>query len=289
MTDYICKVIAEVGSTWKRDTPEESRQVALDSIRTAKEVGADIVKFQFLTAEGPWSKERALDKWEATRPYWIPPEWLVNLRNLSAHLGIGLWMSFFDVKSVMDYARFCDGLKLASGELTETSRMLLQSMAKQAQHFGIPLAISTGTHTEIEVAQALDWLNPYDIELILMNCVSEYPASPVDYDFDWMWKYGVRHGITLGLSDHTPGSKLITEAMKNRVIYFEKHFRLDDTHQDNPDFVHSLSPANFKEYAQGIRMVEGVRLDIEKSLSPIEEGERAWMQRGSDGKRPRDA
>ena len=285
--DNICKVIAEVGSTWLRSDPEASRQAALDSIRVAKECGADIVKFQMLTADGPWSKERALDKWEATRPYWLPPEWLPSLRTLAASVGIEFWLSFFDLYSVSEYTKFCDGLKLASGELTETSKLLILAMAKQAQRYDIPLAISTGTHTEVEVAQALDWLKDFKIEVILMNCVSEYPASPVDYGFTWMWKYGKQ--ITLGLSDHTMGSALILEAIRSGVIYFEKHFRLPDTPPDNPDFGHSLPPDKFNTYVDNIRLIEGRFIGIEKGLSSGEESERVWMQRGTDGKRPRDA
>src|SRR3990172_13223859 len=198
MSKNICKVIAEVGSTWLRSDPEASRQAALDSIRTAKECGADIVKFKMLTADGPWSKERALPQWEATRPYWLLPEWLPSLRTLAASVGIEFWLSFFDLKSINEYAKFCDGLKLASGELTEMSKHILCALAKQAEMFDIPLAISTGTHTEVEVARALDWLKDYNIQVILMNCVSKYPALVADYGLIWPLKY--RGRVILGLS-----------------------------------------------------------------------------------------
>ncbi len=223
MINNICKVIAEVGSTWLRSDPEASRQAALDSIRVAKECGADIVKFQMLTADGPWSKERALDKWEATRLYWLPPEWLPSLRTLAANVGVEFWMSFFDLKAINDYAKFCTGLKLASGDLAEMSKPLLCALAKQAERYNVPLAVSTGTHTEAEVAQALDWLKDFKAEVILMNCISEYPANPDDYNLLWPLKYQRKYWrwLTLGLSDHTLSTGLVSRAIELGYTYFE--------------------------------------------------------------------
>ena len=287
MNNYICKVIAEIGSTWHRPTPELFRQAALDSIRTAAKCGADIIKFQMLTADGPWSKERALDKWEATRPYWLPPEWLPSLQTLAHSTGVEFWMSLFDLKTVNRYARFCDGLKLASGELAEMSKPFLLALAKQAERLAIPLAISTGTHTEVEVMRALDWLSNFNIEIILMNCVSKYPAEVDDYNLLWPLKY--RGRVTLGLSDHTLDIDLVSRAVELGYVYFEKHFRLGDTPPDNPDFGHSLPPDKLERYVKAIRWSESIWLGIEKQLAPGEEDELIWMQRGSDGKRPRDA
>ncbi len=291
MKDNICKVIAEVGSTWLRSNPELSRQAALDSIRVAKECGADIVKFQMLTADGPWSKERAPDKWEATRPYWLPPEWLPSLRTLAANVGVGFWMSFFDLKAIATYAQFCTGLKLASGELSEMSKPLLCALAQQAERYDAPMAISTGTHTETEVAQALDWLRDFKIEVILMNCVSKYPASPDEYNLLWPLKYQRKYWrwLRLGLSDHTTDVDLVDPAIEIGYTYFEKHFKLEDTPQDNPDFRHSQIPQDFRDYTEHVWLSESSWLKVEKKLASGEEAERVWMQRGSDGKRPRDA
>lgn len=301
MSDNICKVIAEVGSTWLRSDPESSRQSALDSIRTAKECGADIVKFQMLTPDGPWSKDRASDKWEATRPYWLPPEWLPSLRTLAANVGVEFWLSFFDLKAINDYARFCTGLKVASGELSEMGRPILCALAKQAERYNIPLAISTGTHAEAEVAQALDWLKDFSIEVILMNCVSKYPANVSDYDLIWPLKYQRKYWnwLRLGLSDHTitaypddisfGEARLTNEAIRLGYTYFEKHLKTLGTPRSNPDYRHSLSPKQLTIYIEAIRKAECQWLEVEKQLAPGEEGERAWMQRGSDGKRPRDA
>ncbi len=287
MINNICKVIAEVGSTWLRSSPEASRQAALDSIRTAKECGADIVKFQMLTADGPWSKERALDKWEATRPYWLLPEWLPSLRTLAANVGVEFWMSFFDLRAINEYARFCTGLKLASGELSEMSKPILCALARQAERYSVPLAVSTGTHTEAEVAQALDWLKDFEIEVILMNCVSKYPAVPTDYNLVWPLKY--RGRATLGLSDHTIHATLVDRAVELGYTYFEKHFQLDDSNADNnPDYWHSSFPAILERYIETVRIAEVQWFGHDKRLAPGEEAERDWMQRGSDGKRPRD-
>lgn len=288
LKNNICKVIAEVGSTWKRDDPELSRQAALDSIRVAKECGADIVKFQMLTPDGPWSQERALPQWEATRPYWLPPEWLPSLRTLAASIGIDFWLSFFDLKAINDYAKFCTGLKLASGDLAEMSKPLLCAIAKKAEWHTIPLAISTGTHTEVEIKRALHWLEDFDIKIILMNCVSKYPAVYTDYNLEWPLKY--RGKVALGLSDHTIKNALVGRAVELGYTYFEKHFQLDDSDADsNPDYWHSSFPTMFGQYVEAIRDAEDKWLKVEKGLASGEEAERVWMHRGSDGKRPRDA
>ncbi len=64
---------------------------------------------------------------------------------------------------------------------------------------------------------------------------------------------------------------------------------MKDTPQDNPDFGHSLAPKDFEVYIRAIQLNESAWLKVEKQLAPGEEGECTWMQRGSDGKRPRDA
>src|SRR3990172_11169995 len=143
-----------------------------------------------------------------------------------------------------------------------------------------------GSRTEVEVARALDWLKDYNIQVILMNCVSKYPASFEDYKFEWMRKY---RWVKLGLSDHIIGSGLIYKSITNYITYFEKHFRLPDTPSDNPDFGHSLLPNQFADYVAGVHKAAGDFYNINKQLAPGEEGEQVWMQRGSDGKRPRDA
>jgi sialic acid synthase SpsE len=58
-------------------------------------------------------------------------------------------------------------------------------------------------------------------------------------------------------------------------LIVEVHFRLDETRRDNPDYPHSLSPADLAVYIANIRKAEVMLGD---GIKKIESCERAMLQ-----------
>ncbi len=282
------EIIAEIGSTWFRPAPSAALNAALDSIQQASLAGATTVKFQ-LGLGGLYSRERAPKQWAACQNYDLPLSWIPELKREAKAAGVKLTASIFTPDIPNEHLLQLDGLKLASGELTEGSLSLIRRVVQVAERFGLPLAISTGTHTGADIEWGLKLIGPYRIpKVTLYNCVSEYPALPDDYNLESLFKF--RDQVDdLGLSDHTAGTGLVDEAIRVGYTAFEKHFRLDDCPEDNPDYPHSLTPDLFTGYVMAIRQAEYKWIKQPyKQVQPGEAGEVRWMQRGRDGKRPRE-
>lgn len=273
------KIIAEVGSTWKRDTESASFEAALESIRAAKFAGADIVKFQLFRAAELYSRDRAPKQYAAVRDYELSYDWLKPLEDEAHAAGLKIWHSCFSWQALEQAGPWADGLKLASGDLVDLS--LVQSLAECCQEYGNRPVISTGVTTKSEVARAVAVLREYGLEPVVLNCVSKYPAEPADYNLVWP-KHAAGH---IGLSDHTLTSALAMMAVAAGYEYTEKHFCLPDTPMANPDRAISLEPAAFTHYVKSVRLAE--RLTELVTDRPQTDGaEWRWMRRGSDGLRP---
>jgi sialic acid synthase SpsE len=286
-------IVAEIGSTWLRPTLAQSHEAALSSIYQAAKAGATVVKFQ-LGLGNLFNQKTAPKQWETTQKYNLPFDWLFDLRTAADVAKVQLHASVFDpaLFSRQDINKLL-GIKLASGELTPNSESLLRMAANFCADNLRPLILSTGTHTDRDIGWALDILRMYSrLEIIIMNCVSQYPAHLNDYSLEAMNKYrpGYHRQVSqIGLSDHTPDNWLIGRAVLLGYTVFEKHFMLDDCPKDNPDYGHSLTPEEFGNYAAAIRRAEvDWILGEAKVVRAVEMKEVKWMQRGKDGRRPRD-
>lgn len=266
-------VVAEVGSNWK------NKNDLLQSISAAAVAGADAVKFQLW--DELYSQERAPEQWAVSQKYRLPLKWVVELHHSCRQVGIQFHLTLFNPR-LYDLIEIApDAVKVASGDLTYFP--LLRKAAKFADTNGIPLVLSTGTHTHREVYKAVVTVLNITDNIVLLNCVSLYPAQLDCYDLQWIFQY--RGNAGLGLSDHTMDSSLAVRAAETGSYgWFEKHFRLDHL-TDTPDAPHSLPPGKFAKYCDDIATAFR-RFEKEKEVHPAEEPERRWMQRGEDGLRP---
>jgi len=92
-------------------------------------------------------------------------------------------------------------------------------------------------------------------QLILLHCVSNYPADPADVNLRAMHTLATAFGVPAGYSDHTPGIEVAIAAVALGACVIEKHFTLDRS-LPGPDHRASLEPDELTALVRGIRTVE---------------------------------
>lgn len=139
--------------------------------------------------------------------------------------------------------------KIASGEITNFP--LLKHIARKQK----PVILSTGMSTLGEIEEAIDVLERYNKQLILMHCVTSYPAKIGDSNLRVMDTLHSAFKKPVGYSDHTPGIEMSLAAVARGSCVIEKHFTLDKN-LPGPDHKASLEPHEFASMVRSIRNIE---------------------------------
>lgn len=248
-----------------------SLQNALDTIKAAKEIGADAIKLQTYTADTLtlnsdnedfminggtlWDGEKLYDLYKKAYTPW---EWHKELFEYAREIGIDIFSTPFD-KSAVDFLEELNpsAYKIASFEITDYE--LIRYTASKNR----PIIISTGIATINEIQDAVDICRDTgNNDIILLKCTSAYPAPLEDANLNTIPNLTQTFGVISGFSDHTLGitAPIVAVTLGAKVI--EKHFILDKS-IGGPDSEFSLDKKEFKE------MVESIR-DTEKLLGKVD-------------------
>ena len=240
-----------------------SLDLALKLIEAAKGTGADAIKFQSFraTALASQSARKALYQERTTSATESQLQMLQRLElGAAAHgslvehcrkIGIQFLSSPFDTES----ADLLDGLniplfKIPSGEITNLP--FLQHLARK----GRPMILSTGMSTLSEVEEAVSAIKAAgDSQLILLHCVTEYPAPYAEVNLRAMQTLKSAFGMPVGYSDHTLGIEIPVAAVALGAEVIEKHFTLDRS-LPGPDHRASLEADEFRQMVTAIRHTE---------------------------------
>ena len=249
--------------------------VALASVRAAKEAGADAVKIQTYTADTITLNCDAEDfkvkgtLWDGRTLYdlyqeaFTPWEWHQAIFDEARKCGLTCFSTPFD-KTAVD---FLDGLgnpicKIASFEITDTP--LIEYAARK----GKPMVISTGIampeDIELAVKTCRDAGND---DITLLKCTSSYPAPIEDANLMTMVDMKQRYGVKVGLSDHTMGYDVAVAAVALGATLVEKHFILDRS-IGGPDAAFSMEIGEFAAMVKAIRNVEKALGEVVYPLDP---------------------
>lgn len=179
---------------------------------------------------------------------------------------------------------FLDGLgmaifKIPSGEIT--NKPLIKHIASKIK----PIILSTGMSYLDEVKKAVDWIR--DVwkgldkkpQLILLHCVSNYPAEADDVNLLAMRTLESTFGIPVGFSDHTMGTEVAIAAAAIGAQVIEKHFTLD-RNMRGPDHRASLTPNELKTMVRVVRNIEKALGNGIKRPSPSEFKNRLVARKG---------
>ena len=237
--------------------------MALKLVDAAVKAGADAVKFQTFNADRLVSREAPMAAYQVRNMggRGSQHDMLRGLelseeahRKVMAHCeerGIVFLSSPFDEESadlLMDLG--VPAFKLPSGEITN-----LPFLAHVAG-FGKPVVVSTGMADLGEVEAAVRVIeNAGNRQLVLLHCVSAYPADPADVNLRAMRTMAQAFGAPVGYSDHTLGIEIALAAAALGACVIEKHFTLDRT-LPGPDHLASLEPQELASLVEGVRRVE---------------------------------
>ena len=253
-----CFIIAEAGVNH-----DGSLETARKLVEVAAQADVDAVKFQTFEAErmvtlsAPKADyqiqvtDASESQYDMLRRLELSPEMHQDLLDYCGQQGVGFMSTPFD-KASADLLEHLGVtvFKIASGEITN-----LPFLAYVAQK-GKAMIMSTGMASLDEVAKAVETIRQTGNQnLILLHCVSNYPADPADANLRAMHVMENTFGLPVGYSDHTPGIEVALAAVALGACVIEKHFTLD-RESPGPDHMASLEPDELIALVKGIRAVE---------------------------------
>jgi N-acetylneuraminate synthase/N,N'-diacetyllegionaminate synthase len=234
-------IIAEVGINARNDLTLAKR-----FIEVAANSGADAVKFQthLADAEMVESEMRSVGAGEVYDTI-AECEWSIEEhRELQSHAkahNITFLSTPFSTEAV-DLLDKIDvpAIKIGSGELTN------RHLIERAASTGKPLLISTGMNSLDEIEAACDYIDDVVDEYALFYCVSEYPTTAEDFDFETISILEEKFSVPVGFSDHSTGGEAAKVAVGNGAALIEKHFTID-RRLPGPDQEVSVEPEELAE------------------------------------------
>lgn len=253
-----CFIIAEAGVNHNGDI-----ELAKQLIDAAVDAGADAVKFQTFKAENvvlktapkaryqEESTDLAESQYEMLKKLELTEQDFAELMNYCDQRGILFMSTPHDQESIDTLDDLgVEAFKVGSGDITNIP--YLKHMARK----GKPIILSTGMSYLSEVDEAVRVIQLAGNEqLILLHCVSNYPADPSDVNLRAMETMKKAFGVPIGYSDHTLGIEIPVAAVAMGACVIEKHFTLGRD-LSGPDHKASLEPGELKAMVQGIRTVE---------------------------------
>src|SRR5512144_543241 len=236
-------------------------------IRLAKEAGADAAKFQNFDApkivsdygfshmnsqvshQAGWKKSVV----EVYRAASIPFEWTMTLMEECQEVGIDYFSSPYDFEAIDFLDQYVPVYKAGSGELD-----WIDALARPPSK-GKPCFVATGASTIGEVQRAVRAILKINKQLVLMQCNTNYTASPDNYDhlhLNVLKTYATLFpAVILGLSDHTHALAPVLGAVTLGARVIERHFT-DSNDRQGPDHKFAMNPENWAKMVAETRLLE---------------------------------
>lgn len=239
---------------------------AKDLIWTAKEAGADAVKFQHFLAkdivsdygfshmhasshQAAWKKSvyQVYEECEYKR------EWNEILAKEAERASIDFMTTPYDYAAVDGVDCYVPAYKIGSGDITWTQ--FIEYVAKKDK----PVLLATGAANIEDVIRAVECVIENNKDIVLMQCNTNYTGSLDNLKYVNLnvlkFYANLYPGMVLGLSDHTPGHTTVLGAIALGARVIEKHFT-DDNNRVGPDHAFSMNPITWKDMVGCSRELE---------------------------------
>jgi sialic acid synthase SpsE len=268
--------IADIAANHDGDLNRAFKLIAL-----AKESGADAAKFQNFQAHKIVSKRgfESLGTQLSHQQSWKKPvyeiykeasisfDWTEKLKKKCDEVGIEYFTSPYDFESVDHVDPYVNVYKIGSGDITWLE--IIEYIARK----GKPVMLATGASTMSDVIRAMNVLQSIINDIILMQCNTNYKASPENFKYinlNVLKAYERRFpDVILGLSDHTYGHVTVLGALALGATVFEKHFT-DDNSRSGPDHKFAMNPKTWREM---VILANDLYLALGNGIKVIEENE----------------
>ncbi|WP_022761347.1 N-acetylneuraminate synthase [Butyrivibrio sp. AD3002] len=239
-----------------------SLELAKKLVDTAKECGADIVKFQTAKLSSLVSKSAPMAEYQKNNigkeesqkdmlsKLLLPFDDFITLANYCKEVGIKFLSTPFDIESIRFLDPLLDIWKIPSGEITNYPYLV--EIAKTNKD----MILSTGMCTMDEVADAVKVLEENGTgKLTILHCTTNYPTPMKDVNLKAMLALKEKFGCDVGYSDHTQGIEVPIAAAALGATVLEKHFTLD-RNMEGPDHKASLEPDELRQMVLSVRNIE---------------------------------
>lgn len=261
-------------------------QTALETIKAAKECGANAIKLQTYTADtltlncknddfmiGGGTLWDGKSLYELYEEAYTPWEWHKELFLYARSINIDIFSTPFD-KSAVDFLEQFNpsAYKIASFEITDYE--LVRYVASKQK----PIIISTGIATIDEILDVVNICKSEGNEnIILLKCTSQYPAPLNEANLKTISNMKETFEVEVGFSDHTLGitAPIVAVTLGAKVI--EKHFILDKS-IGGADCEFSLDKNEFSLMVQTIRETEELIGTVDYSLNAKREKQRRFSR-----------
>lgn len=299
-----CFIVAEAGVNHNGKL-----ELAKKLVDVAVEAKADAVKFQTFKAERVVSifadkakyqkktTDAAESQFEMIKKLELSFKDFKEIKKYCDKKGIIFLSTPFGYKSVDFLEDLVPLYKVGSGEITNLQ--FLEYIAKK----GKPIILSTGMSSLGEVEEAISTITNAnssffistthypssitDYPLILLHCISNYPASFEEINLKAMITLKKAFKLPVGYSDHTLGIEIPISAVAMGATIIEKHFTLDKN-LPGPDHKASLEPDELKTMIRAIRNIEkslgdGIKRPTQSELDVMKVARRSLVAKTDIG------
>ena len=226
-------------------------------ILTAKKNGADLVKLQtyeprnmtinssqkdFLVKDGLW---KGYKLWDLYKEAQTPLKWQKELFDYAKRIKIPCFSTPYDDEGV-------DLLKKLNSKLYKVSSFEMKdsSLVKKICSIGKPVIISTGLANLNEISEVYKVAKKAGCKkLILLYCVSSYPAKNRDFNLNNIDILKKRFKCEIGFSDHSTDNSVAMLAISRGARVIEKHIALDGQ-KDGLDIEFSIKGKEIKKFKE---------------------------------------
>jgi len=240
-------IIAEIGNNHNGNL-----DTAKELIKTAKEAGADAVKFQVKNIEKSFSKELLDSTYvnensfgktyrEHKMALEFSEEQMKELYDFASKMSIICFSTPFDIDSVDMLERIGNPIyKISSFHVTDLKLIEYVCQTKK------PIIISTGMSTIEEIDKAVELIKKFTKDFIIMHCVSCYPTEDKDVNLNIIPTLKNRYNCPIGYSGHERGIAITASTVLLGCCAIERHFTLDRT-MKGPDHASSVEPVGLND------------------------------------------
>lgn len=271
-----------------------SLKLAKELVDTAKECGADFVKFQTWKTENIVTKSAKQAEYQAINSQITETQFemlkrleleyfeFTELKDHCDARGITFLSTPDDWESALFLSGIQDTFKIGSGEITNIP--FLEKIGTLNKR----IFLSSGMSTIKEIENAIKALTsnglPTD-RITLLHCTSQYPVPMQDVNLFAMNELRDIFEIEVGYSDHSLGLEVSIAAAALGATVIEKHFTLDKS-MPGPDHAASLDPVELGSLVLAIRNIEKALGDGKKKVEESEAENRLIVRKSIVANQP---